>query len=144
LTFNGTSVPFNGHGCPQIQAGIANTRVTYIDRSFDYSGFGFTYRNSFNQNGSVRYNLFYGAQISVGTGYVKGTPIDKIGTLVHEFAHAFGNTRDFGYFDDPKSFTNVSVTYHDVNDSSKAVNLTSAQQVENADSYAGFYDQYYI
>jgi hypothetical protein len=56
-------------------------------------------------------------------------------------AHLYGDIRDEGYFDDPGSFTAKRVTY---TKGGKAVVLTPDQQVNNPDSYAGFFEQYYL
>jgi hypothetical protein len=118
----------------QVAIRVDNNTTVYWDRSFDVSNWGQVSSNWF----STYYN-----SVQLGAPYFSedSTPRDKIGTLIHELTHLYCNTEDYGYFDDPSSFTNPAVTY---TKRGVAVTLTPAQQVDNADSFAGFLAQYYL
>jgi hypothetical protein len=105
-----------------------------------------TYRN---KGSALGYQDLYGwnsgwndgNEIHMGAHYFSGGAGDRFGTVIHELVHTQTGDEDYAYFDNPESLTGPDVVWN-VNPLI-GLTVTTAELIENPDSYAGLLTQYY-
>jgi hypothetical protein len=119
----------------RVREGIDNNSTTFWDDS-----------DSLSVYGQVNYwwtsNRYH--TIQLGSKYFAGRPVEKIATIIHELTHLYGNTRDAGYYADVLLVNRQNPVAYEHPETGAAIALPTAQQVNNADSYAGFVTEFYI